>query len=176
MISVGSMPHLSRSIHSMCTSTTSLSFTTPSRDHKVLSYNLPIVDPCVRSFDPLARFIDTINSQKLLRRVLPILTMWFPFVDDLGHTLSITTQNTRYIDHVIGIDRVNQSSEDWMHTFSSTTARLGVESTPNKCVRLYIFPSTIRPGSMPHLCRSIHIKCTSTTCWSFATPWVKTDP
>ena len=26
-------------------------------------------------------------------------------------------------------------------------SRIGVESTPDKCVRLYIVPSTIRPGS-----------------------------
>ena len=45
-------------------------------------------------------------------RVLPILTMWFPFVDDLGHTLSVITQNTRYVVYVIGLDRANQSSED----------------------------------------------------------------
>ena len=60
--------------------------------------------------------------------------------------------------------------------FSSTTPRLGVESTPNKCVKLYIVPSTIRLGSMPHLSRSVHTKCTSTTGWSFTTPRVKTDP
>ena len=59
--------------------------------------------------------------------------------------------------------------------FSSTTG-LGVKSTLDKCVRLYIVPSTIRPGSMPHLSRSIHTKCTSTTGWSFNTPRVKTDP
>ena len=102
--------------------------------------------------------------------------MWFPFVDDLGHTLSITTQNTRYVVHVIGLDRANQSSEDWVNTFSSTTPRLGAESTPDKCVRLYIVPSMIRPGSMPHLSRSIYTKYTSTTSWSFTTPWVKTYP
>ena len=42
--------------------------------------------------------------------------MWFPFVDDLGHTPSVTTQNTRYVDHRYWPDQVNQSSEDWMHT------------------------------------------------------------
>ena len=57
-----------------------------------------------------------INSQKLLIRVLPILTMWFLFVDDLGHTPSVTIQNTRYVDHRYWHDQVNQSSEDWMHT------------------------------------------------------------
>ena len=72
--------------------------------------------------------------------------MWFLFVDDLGHTLSFTTQNTKYVDYDIGLDRVNQSSEDRVHTFSSTTPRLGVESTPNKCVRLYIVPSTSDQG------------------------------
>ena len=38
--------------------------------------------------------------------------MWFPFVDDLGHTLSVTTQNTRYVDRRYWPDRVNQSGED----------------------------------------------------------------
>ena len=70
---------------------------------------------------------------------ITILTMWFPFVDDLGYTLSVTTQNTRYVDRRYWPDQVNQSSEDWVHTFSSTTLGLGVESTPDNCVRLYIF-------------------------------------
>ena len=90
----------------------SLSLTSLILQDDSLSDNLPIVDPRVRSLDPLARFTDTINSQKLLGRVLPILTMWFPFVDDLGHTPSVTTQNTRYVAVVISLDRVNQSSED----------------------------------------------------------------
>ena len=55
-----------------------------------------------------------------------------PFVDDLGHTSSVTTQDTRYVDHRYWPDRVSQSSEDWMHTFSSTTPGLGVESTLDK--------------------------------------------
>ena len=42
--------------------------------------------------------------------------MWFPFVDDLGHTPSVTTQNTRYVDHRYWPDQVYQDSEDWMHT------------------------------------------------------------
>ena len=54
---------------------------------------------------------DLINSQKLLRRVLPIFTMWFLFLDDLGHTPSVTTQNTRYIDYHYWPDHVDQSSE-----------------------------------------------------------------
>ena len=52
----------------------------------------------VGSLDPPAGFTDTINSQKLLRRVLPIFTMWFSFVEDLGHTLSATTQDIRCMD------------------------------------------------------------------------------
>ena len=35
---------------------------------------------------------------KLLKRVLPISTMWFLFVEDLDHTLSVTAQDIRYID------------------------------------------------------------------------------
>ena len=58
--------------------------------------------------------------------------MWFLFVDDLGHTPSVTTQDTRYVDCRYWPDRVSQSSEDWVHTFSSTTPRLGAESTPEK--------------------------------------------
>ena len=54
--------------------------------------------------------------------------MWFSFVDDLGHTLSITTQNTRYVDHRYWSDQVNQSSEGLSAQFSSTTTGLGVES------------------------------------------------
>ena len=77
-----------------------------------LSNNLPIVDSHVGSLDPLVRFTDMINSQKLLKRVLPILTMCFLFVDDLGHTSSVTTQNTRYVDHRYWPNQVNQSSED----------------------------------------------------------------
>ena len=69
----------------------SLSLTSLIKQDDPLSDNLPIVDSRVGSLDPLARFTDTINSQNLLKRVLPILTMWFPFVDDLGHTLSVTT-------------------------------------------------------------------------------------
>ena len=65
-------------------------------------------------------------------RVLQIYMIWCPFVDDLGHTSSVTTQDTRYVDRRYWPDRVSQSSEDWMHTFSSTTPRLGVESTPDK--------------------------------------------
>ena len=130
----------------------------------------------VGSLDPPAGFTDTINSQKLLRRVLPIFTMWFSFIEDLGHTLSVTTQDTRYLDRCYWSNRVSQSSEDRVHTFSSTTPGLGVESTPDKYVRLYIVPSTISLGSMPHLSHSIHTKCTSTTGQSFTTPWVKTDP
>ena len=52
----------------------------------------------------------------LLKRVLPIFTMWFPFVDGLGHTPSVNTQNTRYVDHRYWHDQVNQSNEDNMHT------------------------------------------------------------
>ena len=97
-------------------------------------------------------------------------------IDDLGHTPSVTSQITRYIDHRYRPDQVNQSSEGLSAHFSSTTPRLGFESTPDKCVRLYIVPSTIRPGSMPHLSCSVYTKYTSTTGQSFTTPGVKTDP
>ena len=93
---------------------------------------LLLVDPVSGSFDPLARFLNTINTQKHLRKVLPIYMIWCPFVDDLDHTSSITTQDTRYADRRYWLDRVSQSSEDWMHTFSSTTPGLGVKSTPDK--------------------------------------------
>ena len=42
--------------------------------------------------------------------------MWFLFVDNLGHTPSITTQNTRYVDYRYWPYKVTHSSEDWMHT------------------------------------------------------------
>ena len=90
----------------------SLSLTSLILQDDPLSNILPTVDSRVGSLDPLARFTNTINSQKHLRRVLPILTMWFLFIDDLGHTLSVTTQNTRYVDRRYWPDRVNQSSED----------------------------------------------------------------
>ena len=130
---------------------------------------------CVRSRNPPVGFTNTINSQKLLRRLLPICTMWFPFIEDLGHTLSVTTQDTRYVSCRYWPHRVSQSSEDWVHTFSSTTPALGVESTPDNC-GIIIVPSTISAGSMSHLSRSIHSKYTSTTNLSFNTPWVKINP
>ena len=43
---------------------------------------------------------------------MPIYTMWFPFVDDLGHTPNVTTQDTRYLDRRYWSNRVSQSSED----------------------------------------------------------------
>ena len=58
--------------------------------------------------------------------------IWCPFVDDLGHTSSVTPQYTRYEDRRYWPDRVSQSDEDWVQTFSSTTLGLGVESTPDK--------------------------------------------
>ena len=36
--------------------------------------------------------------------------MWFPFVDDLVHTLSVTTQDTRYVSNYYWPHRVSQSS------------------------------------------------------------------
>ena len=77
----------------------SLSLTSLIKQDDPLSDSLPIVDSLIGSLDPLARLTDTINSQKLLRRVLPILTMRFPFVDDLGHTLSATNQDIGYVSH-----------------------------------------------------------------------------
>ena len=41
---------------------------------------------------------------------------WFPFVDDLGHTLSVTTQDTRYVSRRYWPHQVSQSSKDWGHT------------------------------------------------------------
>ena len=96
--------------------------------------------------------------------------MLFLFVDDLGHTLSVTTQNTMYVDHRYWPDQVNQSSEGLSAHFSSTTPGLGVESTLDKCVRLYIVPSMIRLGSMSHLSRLVYTKNTSTPGQSFTTP------
>ena len=37
--------------------------------------------------------------------------MWCPFVYDLGHTLSVTTQDTRYVSHRYWPHRVSQSSK-----------------------------------------------------------------
>ena len=75
----------------------SLSLTSLIRRDDPLSDSHPIVDP-VSDLSIHLQGLLTINSQNLIRRVLPILTIWFPFVDDLGHTLSVTTQNTRYVD------------------------------------------------------------------------------
>ena len=130
---------------------------------------------CVRISRSTCKVSDTINTQKHLRRVLPIYMIWCPFVDDLGHTSSVTTQDTRYEDRRYWPDQVSQSDEDWVHTFSSTTPGLGVESTPDK-VWDYTLSLVDQLGSMPHLSRSIHTKCTSTTGLRFTTHWVKTDP
>ena len=43
---------------------------------------------------------------------ITIITMWFPFVDDLGHTLSVTIQHTRYVDRRYWPDQVSQNIED----------------------------------------------------------------
>ena len=75
----------------------------------------PLVDP-VLDLSIHLQGLWQINPWKLLRRVLPIFTMWFPFVDDLGHTLNATTQNTRYADRRYWSHQVSQSSEDWVHT------------------------------------------------------------
>ena len=89
---------------------------------------LLLVDLC-RISRSTCKVSDTINTQKHLRRVLPIYMIWCSIVDDLGHTSSVTTQDTRYVDSRYWPDRVSQSSEDWVHTFSSTTPGLGIEST-----------------------------------------------
>ena len=40
----------------------------------------------------------------------------FSFVDDLGHTPSVTIQDIRYVSRCYWPHRVSQSSEDLMHT------------------------------------------------------------
>ena len=73
----------------------------------VTSFSL--VDYRIRSLDPPAGFLTRSN---LLGRLLPLYTIWFLFVDDLGHTPSVTTQDTRYVDHHYWPNQVSQSSED----------------------------------------------------------------
>ena len=154
----------------------SLSLTSLISQDDALSYSLPIVD----SVSDLS-----IHQLGLLTRSTPRSSCggYYQSYDVVFicrliwviHLVSLPNIQGMFTN-VTGLDQINQSSEDWVHTFSSTTPRLGVESTPDKCVRLYIVPSTIKPGLMPHLSHLIHTKCTSTTGWSFTTPWVKTDP
>ena len=101
--------------------------------------------------------------------------MWFPFVDDLGHTLSVTTQDTRYVSHRYWLHRVSQSSKHMSAHFLFNYSWISSWEHSWQLVRLYIVPSRISPGSMPHSSRSIHTKFTSIASWSWITPWVKTD-
>ena len=64
--------------------------------------------------------------------------------------------------------------EDWMHTFSSTTPGLGVENNLDNVWDHCSLDDQL--GSISHMSRSIHTKCTSTIGLSFTTHWVKTDP
>ena len=102
--------------------------------------------------------------------------MWFPFVYDLGHTLSVTTQDTRYVSCRYWPHRMSQSSKHMSTHFLVKYLWIRNWEHSKKLVRLYIVPSSISPGSMPHLSRSIQSKCTSIASWSWNTPWVTTDP
>ena len=101
--------------------------------------------------------------------------MWFPFVDDLGHTLSVTTEDIRYVSRRYWPHRVSQSSKHMSAHFLIKYSWIRSWEHSWQLVRLYIVPSWISPGSMPHLSRSIHSKCTSIASWSWNTPWVMTD-
>ena len=61
--------------------------------------------------------------------------MWFPFVYDLGDTLSVTTQDTRYVSRRYWPHRVSQSSRhmsvhflikySWIKSFEHSDKLLG---------------------------------------------------
>ena len=104
---------------------------------------------------------------KLHRRVLPICTMWFPFVYDLGHTLSVTTQNTRYVSRRYWPHRVSQSSKHMSAHF--LIKYLWIKSWEHSD-NLWGYTLSLLDQS-----RSIHSKCTSIASWSWTTPRVMTD-
>ena len=69
-----------------------------------------LVEPRVGSFDPPAGFL-TRSTLEASQEGFPIFTIWFPFVDDLGHTLNVTTQDTRYVSYRYWHHRVSQSNK-----------------------------------------------------------------
>ena len=58
--------------------------------------------------------------------------MWFLFVDDLGHTLGVTTQDTRYVSRRYWPHRVSQSSEHMSAHFLIKYLWIKIENTPDK--------------------------------------------
>ena len=102
--------------------------------------------------------------------------MWFSFVDDLGHTLSVITQDTRYVSRCYWPHRVSQSSKHMSAHFLIKYSWIRSWEHSWQFVRLYIVPFWISPGSMPHLSRSIHSKRTSIASWSWNSLWIMTGP
>ena len=101
--------------------------------------------------------------------------MWFSFVYDLGHTLSVTTQETRYVSRRYWPHRVSQSSKHMSAHFLVKYSWIKSWEYSKQVVRLYIVPSRSVQGQCLTLSRLIHSKCTSIASWSWNTPWVKTD-
>ena len=112
---------------------------------------------------------------KVLKRILPIFTMWFSFVDDLSHTLSATTQDTRYVSRRYWPHRVSQSNKHMSAYFlvKYSWIRSWEHSWKIWGYTLYLLRS-VKGQCLTCSC-SIHSKCTSTTSYTLATPWVKTN-